>query len=430
MRIAVMSDFHLGAKAGTSREQDSFDQAEEAIRKALSAGADIIIILGDIFDRSRPSLDCWAAASRIFTLPKLAQPSGVRLVETLDKPGDSICPIALQGVPVVAIFGNHERRPRGEKNPVEALEAGGEVIMLNANSVTFEKNGERIAVHGLSYVPERDLRDTLRVWNPKPVPNSFNILLLHQSIGNFTFSSEERPSLQLSDLPPGFDLYLDGHVHYKAEATVHGKPLLLPGSTERTQLSEIEAESTKGFYLLDMGREGTEWRFIELESPRDFFYERLTFTEASAEQIYRACREKVKELLQRGRRNAAKEPIIKLKLEGTLANGVTKVDFDPSLLTEEFRGKVLLEISHEGLVTKGLSERIAEFRKMREEGATIEERGLMLLLEYAKEIPGARMLDIRRFFELFAERGREEAKMAEARKMITDLIEAMVGGGG
>ncbi|MEM1689470.1 MAG: DNA repair exonuclease [Candidatus Hadarchaeales archaeon] len=424
MRIAVMSDFHFGVKSGTTREQDSFDQAEEALRKAITSGADLILVLGDIFDRSKPSLESWARALRILTSPQLAENSGIKLVETIDKPEDSISPLALRGIPLVAIFGNHERRARGEKNPVEALEAAGKLILLNANSVTFEKNGERISLHGLSYVPERDLLPTIKAWNPKPVENSFNVLLLHQSIGSFTFSSEEKPSIQFSDLPTGFDLYLDGHVHYRAEATVHNRLLLIPGSTERTQLSDIEAGNPKGFYILDIDGKIVQRRFVELRSPRDFFYERLVFRDATLEQIYTTCRNKVKELLQRARKNTEKIPIIKLRLEGTLANGVAKIDFDPSILVEEFGKEAILEISHDRLTAKGLEERIAALRSMREKGVPIEERGILLLLEYAKDIPAAQMLDMRGLFELLAAKKEEEAK-----KMVDELVSELVRGG-
>lgn len=423
MRIAVMSDFHFGVKSGTKREQDSFDQAEEALRRAIASGADLILVLGDIFDRSKPSLESWARALRILTLPQLAEHTGAKLVETIDKPEDSISPLALRGVPLVAIFGNHERRARGEKNPVEALEAAGKLIMLNANSVTFEKNGERVSLHGLGYVPERDLLPTMRAWNSKPVENSFNILLLHQSIGNFTFSSEERPNIQLSDLPAGFDLYLDGHVHYRAEAVVHGRPLLIPGSTERTQLSDIEAGNPKGLYILDINGKTMQRRFVELNSPRDFFYEKLVFKDATSDHIYTTCRNRVKELLQRNRKNSEKVPIIKLRLEGTLAEGVTKLDFDPSILVEEFEKEAILEISHDRLTTKGLEERIAALRSMREKGLPIEERGILLLLEYAKEIPSAQMLDLRGLFELLAAKKEDEAK-----KMIDELVATLVRG--
>lgn len=422
MKIAVMSDFHFGVKFGTQREEDSFDQAEEAIRRAIAEGAELIVILGDIFDRSRPSLETWARALRIFSIPKIAAQSRVRMVGTEDKPEDTISPLAMQGVPVVAIFGNHERRARGEKNPVEALEAAGKLIHLNASSVTFEANGRRITFHGLGYVPERDLLPTLRAWNPKPAEGSFNILLLHQSIGDFVFSSEERPSLQLSDLPRGFDLYLDGHVHYRAEARVHGRPLLLPGSTERTQLSEIEATNPKGFYLLDIG-EALRYRFIELESTRDFFYERIVFHEARAEEVLARCRAKIMDVLARHRKNITKLPIVKLRLEGTLASGVTKMDLDLTSLLEEFGERAILEISHERLTTKGLGERTAALRGLREGGESIEEMGIRLLLEYAKQIPAAELLDIRGLFEMLAETGDEQMAM----ERLEELIRSMAG---
>ena len=47
MKIAVMSDFHLGYN------EDSFTQAREALEKA--SAFDLIIICGDLFDSRNPN---------------------------------------------------------------------------------------------------------------------------------------------------------------------------------------------------------------------------------------------------------------------------------------------------------------------------------------------------------------------------------------
>jgi len=408
LKLAVMADFHFGTKWGSSREGDSFDQAEEAVRRALELGADLIIVLGDIFDTRIPKLEVWDRALRVLSIPRSAPKGKLSLIETIDKPIDGISPLALQGVPVVALCGNHERRTRGLKNPVEALESAGMLIYLEANALIFEGPEGKVAIHGLSYVPEKHLLPQLKTWNPKPIDGAFNILALHQSIGDFVFSTEERPSLDISNLPPGFDLYLDGHVHYHVETEVDGAPLLLPGSTERTQLLEVESKNPKGFYMVEVGK-SLKYQFIELRTPRDFFYEELEVTDAAIQDLYTRTRAKIKELLLRHRKNMEKLPIIRIKLQGTLSKEVSRSDFDEHLLVEEFEDQALVVISKDSLVSPGLEEKLRSLREVREKQLSIDEKGMLLLEEYTKEVPKIELLSVRDLFGLLVENRTEEA---------------------
>ena len=421
MRIAVMADFHFGTKWGTPREQDSFVQTEEAIRKALDEKADLILILGDIFDVRIPKLEVWDRALRILSIPQTGVENRLQLISTQYKARSTISPLALQGTPVVAICGNHERRTKGLKNPVEALESAGKLIYLEAGTVVFQGSDGKVAVHGFSYVPEKYLLPQLKTWNPQPISDAFNILAFHQSIGDFVFSTDERPSFQISDLPPGFDLYVDGHVHTHAEARAHDAPLLLPGSTERTQLLEDEALNPKGFYMVEVKDGSLKYWFVELQTPRDFFYERLEVSNASLQDLYTVVRAKVKELLLRHRKNLEKPPIIRIKLEGTLAKEISKADFDTRLIEEEFRDQALVVVGKEDLIAPGLEEKLRSLREFKEKSLSIDEKGMLLLEEYAKEILKTELISVQDLFGLLA-----EDRIEEAQDKVFSLIEKMV----
>lgn len=427
MRIAIMTDFHFGVKWGTPREWDSFEQAEEAIRRAIAEKADVILILGDIFDTRIPKLEVWAQALKVLSIPQTDGKNRLNLVSSQYKPLEAVSPLALQGTPVVAICGNHERRTRGLKNPVEALESAGKLIYLEAGTVVFQEGGEKVAIHGFGYVPERYLIPQLRTWNPQPVPGAFNIFAFHQSIGNFVYSEEEKPAFQISDLPPGFDLYANGHVHARAEAQAHGAPLLLPGSTERTQLIEDEAVNPKGFYLAEIKDGNLSYRFIELQSPRDFFYERVRVENISLQDLYGVVRRRIRELLLRHRRNQKKPPIIRIKLEGTLAKDVLRSDFDARLVEEEFREQAIVTIGKGDLVSPGMEARLRSLREFKERELSIDEKGLLMLEELAKEIPNIGLVSVRDLFGLMAEDRKEEA-LAKLLKIVEGMVEAEVGG--
>lgn len=406
--MAVISDLHLGTKWGTEREQDSFEQAQEALERALELGAQLILVPGDIFDLRIPRQEMWARAMRILSLPLARGRSDLKLSDIIDKNPDDISPVALRGVPVVALHGNHERRSTGLVNPVQALEAAGLLIYLHHNTLVFETPAGKVAVHGMSNVPERHARDVLNTWNPKPVQGAFNILMLHQSLGQYVFSDEEHPTIDVTDLPPGFDLYLCGHMHYHEEDKVHGSPLLFPGSTVRTQLLPIEAERAKGFYMLELG-EKISYEFVELRSVRDFLYEEKTFEGVSISQLNTWIRSRVQELLGEPRRNHDKAPLIRFRLRGSLAKDASRSEFDTEALEEEFSGRAIVKISKSELTTPGLEEKIRFLRELREQRLSIEDMAMELLDSNLREVGYDQIFDARALYGLLVEEKIDDA---------------------
>lgn len=426
VKIAVIADTHLGAKWGTAREQDSFDQAREAIERALELGAELILVLGDIFDTRTPRQEVWAQAMRIFSIPLARGRSEIKLSRTIDKKQDDFSPAALRGVPVIALHGNHERRTRGFVNPVQALEAASLLIHLHHNVLVFDTPRGELAIHGMSNVPEQHAKNVLAAWNPKPVEGAFNILMLHQSVGQYVYSSEEFPTIDLADLPPGFDIYLCGHIHYHTEAIAHGKPLLLPGSIERTQLLQVETEVSKGFYMLGL-EDGLSHEFIELTKARDFYYEKVEFEGTGISQLDEAVRVKVRELLKRPRRNLKKLPLIKLRLTGTLAKGASRSEFDAQAIAQEFADWALVEIGKGELTSPGFEEKVQLLRKLREQRLPIDEMAMSLLEVNLREADYRQPFDVHVLYNLLVEGRREEA-FQKVLDVVEDQIKTELGG--
>ncbi len=408
MKIAVIADPHLGTKWGRPREQDSFVQFREAIEKSLDLGAQLIVLLGDIFDTRIPRQEVWARAMRILSIPLARGRNEIKLIDTVDKNLEEISPVALRGTPMVALHGNHERRTRGLTNPVEALEAAGLLIHLHHNTLIFDTPQGKLAIHGMSNVPEQHARKVLAIWNPKPVKGAFNILALHQSVGPYVYSSEESPTLDVPDLPPGFDLYLCGHIHYRTESTAHGKPILFPGGTERTQLLQVEAETPKGFYMVEVG-DGLSRKFIELTSPRDFHYAEMRFEGVSIPQLNEEVRAKVRELLGRQRKNRGKLPLIRVRLVGTLAKEASRSEFDERAITQEFADRALVVVSKGDLVAPGLEEKVQLLRELKERRMSIDETAMTLLEDNLREAGYTQIFDVRALYGLLVEAREEEA---------------------
>ncbi len=426
LKFAVISDPHLGTKWGTPREQDSFIQFREAVERSLQLGAQLILILGDIFDTRIPRQEIWAQALRILSLPLAHGKNNIRLQRTIDKNPEEISPVAMRGVPVVALHGNHERRTKGLTNPVEALEAAGLLIHVHHNTLVFEDDGCQLAFHGMSYVPEQHAPNILATWNPKPVERAFNILAVHQSIGQYVYSSEETPTLDVSDLPPGFDLYLCGHIHYRSETTARGKPLIFPGSTERTQLAKVEAEMPKGFYMMELDGK-LRCEFVELKSQRDFYYAEMKFDEAPIAELDAAVRRKVKELLQLPRKNRDKLPLVRVRLVGTLAKESSRSEFDDRAISDEFDDRAIVVIGKADLQAPGLGDKVQMLRELRERRMSMDETAMALLEDSLRDAAQVRMFDVRSVYDLLVADRTEEA-LQNIYGVVESLVKSDLGG--
>jgi len=311
MKIIVMSDTHLGFASGTEREGDSFLTFEEGIEKGREA--DLIILGGDIFDTRIPTTETFARAMETL-LKANSFENRVRVLEGINKKIGEV-----KGVPIVSINGNHERRVKGLVNSVQALEKGGFLIHLHCNGVVFERNGEKVAVQGMSAVPEQYAPSVLEEWNPKPVPGCYNILLFHQNLEGFLYSETQLPK---SAIPSGFDLYVCGDIHESHKAELHGSPLMLPGSTVTTQVKK-EATEPRKYVLVDTNEKTQE--FIAFENQRKIYYKTFEKREEAKSFIREAMKQE-----------HSLKPVIKIK-----------ASFPPGDVKPLAEGEVLLFISEE-----------------------------------------------------------------------------------
>lgn len=409
MKIAVISDFHLGAKEGTRREDDSYKQAKEAFEKALDLGAQLILIPGDIFNSRVPKQEVWSKTLKILSIASERENSGVKLAETVGKEKGEISALPLRGTPVVAIHGNHERRGRGFVDAIEALESAGLLIRLHHNTVVLDTPEGKVAIHGMGYVPGKYARDFLREWNPKPVKGAKNIFMMHQGLGRYVFSSDESSALDQPDLQRGFDLYISGHVHYKIESEVFDKPLIFPGSTVRTQLLPVEAETPKGFYMIELEGDELDYEFIEISSARDFFYEEKEFDGATPLEVEEWIREKLGELSGRPRKNEERHPLVRFRLTGTLAKSSSRSEIEVSKLESEFEDEFLFYINREDLTSPELEEKTQLLRDVREEKISMEEKGLQILESTLDEMDYDERFDVTVLYNLLSEEKVDEA---------------------
>jgi DNA repair exonuclease SbcCD nuclease subunit len=362
MLIGIFSDCHCGYKFGEERGEDSFIALNEAMDKV--SDCDIILIAGDMFDTRIPRPEVFAKAARILSKAQNI-PSKAKFLEIINKEKHEVSPSALRGIPVVAIHGTHERRSKYLINPIQALEHAGILIHLHCATAVFEVDGKKVAIHGMSGVPDRYAKDCLVQWNPQPVPDAINILMFHNSVTPYIYSPLEPPSLKIEELPRGFDLYVLGHIHWQEVRPLHDGKLLLCGSTTPTAVKKIEAEQPKSVYKFD----GEVKRF-PLDFQRKIFWHEFDFNTST--------KDSVKNFIETIPMSEPK-PIVNVKIRGMKNTAMNFSDIE-----ERFGKRAIININKES-ETDSLKEQLETIKAARGERLSPEEHGLRILQDKLKE---------------------------------------------
>lgn len=408
MRIAFLSDFHLGFKQA-GREEEAFENAKQAFELAVNHNADLILIGGDVFHEEVPDAKALMQAMELFSIAKNASNNYTKILKIKK---DVKKEVILKGIPIVAIHGTHEFRGKDYVNYLQLFESAGFIAYLHAAKAICTINDEKIVVHGLGGVPEKKALDALKLWDPKPEKNAFNILMLHQSLKELLpFEDEMIATLSIAELPGGFDIIVNGHLHWQNEFNGQGKHLIIPGSTVITQMKRLESKKPKGIYLLDT-RTG-KLEFLTLPEQRRFFYNKLEFRNASCEEVMKEIKEYLEKTLAD---TFKKKPLIKIKLTGNLAKGHSQENLELKELVNEFKEKAIISIDT-NFFQEQFGKKIAELSKMQSERKSIAELGFDLLEKNLAETNFENAFDVRRIFKLL-----ENGDIDKAREILLNEV--------
>ena len=399
MKIVFFSDTHLGF-AQEKRETEAFNQCKEAFDLALAQNPDLIVLAGDLVHHSVPSQETWLEVAQIFSLPQKVKQSPVKL--TKEKNGKKE-PVQFQGIPVVSIHGTHEHRAKDYANVLDIMEYSGFLTYLHASVLIVEKGNEKVAVHGMSGVPEKKALDVLKLWNPKPVENVHNILVLHQSIKEFLpFDDEMVASIALSDLPEGFDLIVNGHLHWTNEFHEHGKNVLLTGSTVMTQMKNLESKKAKCIHVYDT--QAKTLNKLEIPNQRRLYYEKIELNGETLQEVYEKVTLKIAELV--GKHSEKIVPLIKIKLIGKIAAGLKPSDISIDDLMKPWDAKAVVSIDKSFFGTD-LKARIQHLAELQHSKQSVLSLGLELLEKNLEKTHFSKIIDSKHLFELL-EQGDEQ----------------------
>lgn len=389
MKIAIVSDLHIGYERF---KEDAQKQARSAIEAAIAV-ADAIIIPGDVFDKRAPPPDVIAQGIEIFRDAGRKGSLGGKVVGFIGSRK------IYTDIPIIAIPGTHERTSADRENVLQLLGLAGLIVDTSEATTIIGKGDERVAVFGLGGLSEERVKEKLVELDPKPVSGAFNIFMFHQSIYELLPFSND--FMHMEDLPRGFDLYVNGHIHNRVETTVHGKELLIPGSTVLTQLKEGEQEQ-KGFILFDTT---TGTHTFEPINSRGFVVKRIDAENATPEAVERLCENALESAIS----EAGKNPVIKLYVSGEIAGGFTITDMPIHNVVRKYTGRAYIEVDSSGLANSEMQKDIENLRDSKIGELSIRELGENILSSRLKELGFDSGIDASELFNILSTQGREKA---------------------
>jgi len=363
LKLAVLSDLHLGFAYGTERGEDAFVNAERAFSVALREEPNLILIPGDIFHDKIPRPEVLARAIELFTKVNKSMKTKPILLKK-----KQLIP------PIICIWGTHERRHADSINPVQILEKAGLVYCLHKESALIEAGYDKIGIHGLSGTPEAYVIDELKNWQAEPFAGAPNVFMIHQNFKELLPIDE---ALGYKDLPKGFDLFMLGHIHWSLEAKhpLYNTPIIVPGSTVSTQLTKIESQKPKGIYIVELGRQKGNINFVPIKT-RPLLYEKLNVAGQRPNEISVSIMQKINECL---RRQYDQKPILRIKLEGILAEGFSPADLNLNSIMKDYRDKIILSIDRSKVTSTSLEKQSKLLAELKAKKLSIDQLGLELL---------------------------------------------------
>lgn len=265
MKIAIISDLHLGFRQYSSieREEDFYNQLYMVRDKINEEHVDMVIIAGDLFDKPNPS----PAAINAYR-------------EGIEN---------LKADIIIAIQGNHTMILRDNHYSIDEFFGEDEIFgyyllkddtfttdlfsLSDSDSIFNKYKNSKVVVDGITYRGNSkideflDIQKELAEKEYKDVKT--RILVVHQSFKEYCGFTGEELSIKDLDLKP-YDYVICGHIHSRCDDMIGDTCFIQPGSIERMNTTEAldEMENGKGFYLIDT--EKNDVSFHQVDCPRKF----------------------------------------------------------------------------------------------------------------------------------------------------------------
>lgn len=246
MKIAHISDIHLGYSSGRKRheqtkvnlrEQDGYDALEYCITEIINAKPDFVLCTGDFFHSPLPS---------IYTIVQ-GQNQLRRLYEA--------------GIPFYNLAGNHDSTDAVKDIPSNRVLHNPELNIYSHTDPYVVETIENIKIHMVSHHGFIDQKKTFE--NVEPIEGYFNILATHgsvydESIMGILHSEAEPREIVIPEtlIKKDWDYILMGHIHERGwvgsddrVSDTTGNKTFYGGSLIRRGFSDKECKLNRGWTL-------------------------------------------------------------------------------------------------------------------------------------------------------------------------------------
>ncbi len=359
MLFAHLADCHIGSWRDPKLRTVSLKAFSKAVDLCIARDVDFILIAGDLFNTSLPSVE-----SLKQTVQKLKQ-------------------LKEKKIPVYIIAGSHDFSPSG-KTMLDVLEEAGlfinvakaEIIdtKLKLKFTIDPKTGAKITgLLGKKGSLEKEYYENLIKENIEQEPG-FKIFMFHSALTEFKPEKfKDIDSQPLSLLPKNFNYYAGGHLHYifQKQEDNYGT-IAYPGPLFPNNFKEIEDLETGGFYFVNVDDKEIilEYQSIQIHN---IFKINIDCDNLTPEQAEAKIREQI----------TGKEfnnTIVTVRLHGKLASGKPS-DINLKEIFNLFYDKSAYFVMKN---TNKLTS--AEFEEIKIEHAPVEELENNLIKEHLQQI--------------------------------------------
>lgn len=255
-----MADCHIGSWRDPKLTDLNFKYFSYVIDYALNNSIEVVLISGDLFNTSLPS------------------------IEYVDFTVKELMKLKQNNIVVYAIAGSHDYSPSG-KTMLKIFESAGLLINVLDGKVidkklcldVFKDEKHKLLLSGMfgkKGTLETHYYEALdREYITQQLSDDYyKIFLFHSAITEIKPKSlENMPSAPMSFLPKGFDYYAGGHVHYRFsnDFKEYGK-IVFPGPTFPNNFKELYDLKTGSFVVLDTSSNSTKTIEIKLKEVLTF----------------------------------------------------------------------------------------------------------------------------------------------------------------
>lgn len=239
MKYAHIADVHMGGWRDPKMRELSFSHFDKAISTCVEEGVDFLLIAGDLFNTSFPSIEAMNRVTK-----------GLRTLKD-------------NNIRVYAIAGSHDFSPSG-KTMIDVLETAGLLINVAKGEVvdgklklkfTEDISGAKITgIPGRANMLDKKYYEEL-IREDLELESGYKIFMFHTALTELKPKGMEKMESQpVSLLPKNFDYYAGGHVHITEEISLPGyRNIVYPGPVFPNSFSELEELQHGGMAIVEDG---------------------------------------------------------------------------------------------------------------------------------------------------------------------------------